>query len=395
MKNSDVLVIGGGPSGLRLAAGLAGSGFRVRVLERKPEIGSNVICTGIVGREVFDEFGLNTSSILREMQAARLVSPSGNEIVYRHPRPFAFVVDRELFDRNLAAQAEAAGAEIETGTRAEEIRIGRDGVCVGARKDGGDEAAYSAGVAVISTGNDFSLHRTLGLGRPKEFLNGAQVEVAAGGDPMTTLFVGRDVAPGAFAWAVPSGPDRVRIGLLSRGDSKTFLLKLVSDMRPNGVHDIDPEGVRVKAIAQGLLSRTFGDRVLALGEAAGQVKTTTGGGISYGLKCADIAVGIIRDAFARGDLSAGPLLRYESAWKNALQKEIVLGHMTRKMCAKLTDSQMESIFRLAQTDGIIPIIRNKGDFDWHSDLILALARRLSFMGIFKELAGESRPDASI
>ncbi len=66
-----------------------------------------------------------------------------------------------------------------------------------------------------------------------------------------------------------------------------------------------------------------------------------------------------------------------------MQREIVLGRMARRVCARLTDAQMERIFYLAQTDGIIPIIREKGDFDWHGDLILALVKRLSFMKVFR------------
>ena len=74
MKRSDVLIVGGGPSGLRLAARLAESGIHVRVLEKKEEIGSNIVCTGIIGKDVFNDFGLNKDSALGELQTVRLVS---------------------------------------------------------------------------------------------------------------------------------------------------------------------------------------------------------------------------------------------------------------------------------------------------------------------------------
>jgi len=386
MLKSDVCVIGGGPSGLRLAGRLAETGLHVRVLEKKTAVGSGVICTGIVGKEAFAEFGLNTDSVLREIQSVRLVSPSHNSILYSHPVSFAYVVDRERFDRNLAAEASELGAEIMLGTRVEDIRIDPERVEVRARTEGGDAVSFDARLAVLATGIDYGLQKKLDLGRPREFLNGAQAEIETAGDLMTTIFVGRGVAPGAFGWAVPSGPGRVRIGMLTGKDSRTCLMDLIQEFYAGELADFDPESIRVKAIAQGLLSRTFGNRVIALGEAAGQIKTTTGGGIYYGLVCADIAAAAVQGCFAAGDFSASALAAYEKNWKNALQKEIILGHMTRRMCARLSDSQIERIFRLAQTDGILPIVREKADFDWHSDLILALVKRLSFMKTFRGMS---------
>ena len=87
MKTADVIVVGAGPSGLRTAARLAGAGLDVRVLEKKANVGAGVVCTGIVGREVFDDFGLDRGTVVEEMRTVRLVSPFATELVYTHPRP--------------------------------------------------------------------------------------------------------------------------------------------------------------------------------------------------------------------------------------------------------------------------------------------------------------------
>ncbi len=383
MQSSDVLIVGGGPSGLRVAARLAGSGLHVRVLERKDGIGSKVVCTGIIGKEVFDSFGMNRDSALCELQTVRLVSPFGTSVVYRHPQPFAYVVDRERFDRNLASVARARGAEIVLATKAEDILVSGEGVRVRAREAGGGRRLFSARMAVLASGIDFGLHAKLGLGRPKEYLNGAQVEIGTDDAAAAAIFVGRDVAPGAFAWMVPSGPLRLRVGVLTRREPRAYLAKLAGTVFPDRYADAAPAGIRIKSIAQGLLSKTYGERVIAVGEAAGHVKTTTGGGVAYGLMGADIASDVIGACFAKGAFAAKDLAPYEKSWKTAMQREIVLGRMARRVCARLTDAQMERIFYLAQTDGIIPIIREKGDFDWHGDLILALVKRLSFMKVFR------------
>jgi digeranylgeranylglycerophospholipid reductase len=384
MKTTDVVVVGAGPSGLRTAARLAGAGLDVRVLERKARVGAGVVCTGIVGREVFDAFGLDRSAVIEEVQTVRLVSPRETELVYAHPRPFACVVDRERFDGRLAEAAVAAGAALACGVRVEDAAAGPDGVEVAVRRADGGLDRERARLIVLATGVDFTLQKRLGLSAPTDFLKGAQVECSYPGAATTTLFFGREVAPGAFAWSVPSGPGRARVGLLTHSDAKARLRALIG--RRLGGADVREEGpIRTKPVAQGLLPRTCGDRVLAVGEAAGQTKTTTGGGISYGLACADLAADVVRECFARSSFGPAGLAVYERRWKDLLRKEILVGHQVRKMCARLSDGRIESLFQLARTDGIVPIIRATADFDRHSDLIFALLRRLSFMRHFRDV----------
>jgi len=391
MKRADVIVIGAGPSGLRAAGRLAAAGLDVRVLEKKSRVGANVVCTGIVGQEVFDEFGLDRRSVIEELQTVRLVSPQATVLTYEHPRPFACVVDREKFDSALAAAAKAAGAAVACDARVDDIDVGRGGVEVTVRDGDGGVSRQAAAVAVLATGVDFGLQKKLGLATPRDFLNGAQVEASLPGRGTTTLFFGRDVAPGAFAWSVPAGEGKARVGLLTKKDPKACLRKLLDaqfDGRPGMGEEVP---IRTKPVAQGLLSGTFGDRVLAVGEAAGQTKTTTGGGISYGLTCADLAADVILECFGRSSFGAADLAEYERRWKGLLKKEIVVGQYTRRMCARLSDGRIESLFHLAQTDGIVPIIREKADFDWHSGLIFALLQRLSFMKYFRDVKDRLGP----
>lgn len=385
MDKADVLIIGAGPSGLRLASRLAGSGLGVLVLERKPRVGADVVCTGIVSREAFDEFGLERSSVLSEIRRVRLVSPSGSELEYEHPRPFACVVDRERFDGGLAGEARSAGASILCGVRAETVAVERGGVKVAARSEDGSPRRLRAPLIVLATGVDFGLHERAGLSRPRDLLLGAQVEASCPGQGTTTLFVGRDVAPGAFAWSVPAGAGTSRIGLLAERAPREKLRRLLEERFGASCATGSVSPVRTRAVAQGLVSGTFGERVLAVGEAAGQTKTTTGGGISYGLTGADLAAEVIESAFARSAFSAADLAVYERRWKDRLQREIVVGHLARRVCARLTDRQVESLFDLARTDGILPLVREHADFDRHSRLLLALARRLSFMAVFRDM----------
>lgn len=382
---SDILIVGAGPSGLRAARRLAESGLEVRVLEKKAAVGRDVVCTGIVGWDSFNRFGLDASAVVGDMKTVRMISPAGTSILYEHPASFAAVVDRELFDNALAREARAAGAEIETGVRVDDVRVASGRIEAAARTGRGDEAVYGARLLVLAGGVDHGLQKRLGLGYAREYLHGAQVEMDAPHDDITTLRVGREAAPGGFAWTVPAGTGKVRVGLVSRRACRPELERLIDRTVGAGAARPEPGAIRTRPIAQGLFERTCGDRVIAIGEAAGQVKTTTGGGIAYGLLGAEIASEVVAGCFRRGSCGAADLAPYEDRWRKALRHEIVFGRRARLVCSRLSDAQVESLFRLARTDGIIPIIRTVADFDRHSGLLLALAGRLSIMKSFRYL----------
>ena len=372
----DVAVIGGGPSGLKTAGNLAEAGLDVAVLERKGEIGGDVICSGIVGEEAFNEFDLAADSILTEINRARIVSPWGSVLTYRHPGTFAYVVARDRFDRYLAGRAEDRGAAIKLDRRVVDISVNERSVEVLTETGGKKARKYRARCAVIATGVDSNLNKKLGLGHPKNFLIGVQADLEMEGVDCTTVFVGKSIAPGAFAWAVPLNKGLVRVGLMTAQAPERYFNRFMERFYPEQLPGLDKDRVRIKPIAQGLVSGSYGDRVLVVGEAAGQVKTTTGGGIYFGLLCSEIASGVILDCFRGGDLNSRSLARYEKLWKKRLQREILIGYYARNNYGKLSDIQIEKLFQIAQSDGLIPLIQNKGNFDWQSELIISLIKRI-------------------
>lgn len=371
----DVIVVGGGPSGLNSAKTLAEKGLDVLVLERKNGIGTSVVCTGIVGNEAFNNFNLNTDSILTDIQNFKMVSPFQTSVVYSHSQPFAYVVDRERFDNNLARETEAKGALIKTGHQVTDVSVARDSVKVVTKSLQNGSMSLAAKVVILATGIDNRISRKLGLGYSKDYLNGIQAEIEWGHSGCPEIFFGKDIAPGAFAWIVPLNKKKARVGLLSKKDPQDYFCKFIQSLHPKSNNHLKKGCIQVKPIAQGLLSKTYGNRVLVVGEAAGQVKTTTGGGIFFGLLCSDIAAQVIHKKIHENRLLSHDLSEYEKLWKRAIQKEILIGYYTRKLCEKLSDFQIENMFQIARSDGVLPLIRKKGNFDWQSEIILALAKR--------------------
>jgi digeranylgeranylglycerophospholipid reductase len=382
----DVIVIGAGPSGLNATAKLKSQGLDVLVLEKKTEIGKPVVCTGIVGQQVFEEFDLTEESVLTKIDKVQLTSPYNSTLSYEHPFAFAYVVDREKFDKHLSGKIQATNGEVKLDTEVLDVTVETSGVKVVAKR-GKHAESFKARMVLIATGINYGLHKKLGLGYPTDFLNGVQAELDLDNGDCTKVFIGQDVAPGAFAWQVPVGKGRVRIGLMTEKEPRSYFERLLKNNYPGIVKNLEREFIHYKAIAQGLVSKTYGERVLAVGEAAGQVKTTTGGGIYYGLLCSDIATQIIRESFEQGCFKAQALAAYEKRWRKAIQKEILTGYCARKLSAKFNDVQIEKLFQIVQNDGVFPLIKKEGNFDWHSDLILLLIKRIPLWQIVRSKIG--------
>jgi geranylgeranyl reductase family protein len=385
MKKYDVAVVGGGPSGLQTARLLAAAGFCVGLFEEKEEIGSHVICTGIVGREIFREFEIPDDSVIGELRSMNIVGPTGRTLFYEHPSAYASVVDRGRFDRGLARSAVLAGVDVRTGIQVQSAVISSKDVKLRIREKGHVAGMISAAVLVLATGIKNNLQKSLGLGAPKCFLAGVQSEIEIAGESGPSVFVGRGVAPGAFGWAVPTESGWMKVGLITDRDPQQNFLRFLAVVRPESPDAITAMDIKIKPIAQGLVPHTSAERVVVVGEAAGQVKTTTGGGIYYGLLGARVAADVITKSFRSGSFAASALVEYERLWRAVLKREILIGYYVRKAFSVLDDARIEKLMDVARQDGIMPLIRAKGHFDWQSGLIVDLLRKAPVFRLFREI----------
>jgi flavin-dependent dehydrogenase len=234
-----------------------------------------------------------------------------------------------------------------------------------------------ARVAVIACGVTGSLNGALGLVKPREFLRAIQADIPLGMDGAanpTEVYVGRSVAPGAFGWKIPLGHGRVRVGLMCVEEPRPYFNALLQRVAPG--LDRGALKVRQKAIGQMPVGNCVAERMVAIGEAAAHVKTSTGGGIYFGLLSAEMATDVILRAFRKGDFNVHLLGEFERFWRAAFGLELWTGYLARKVAARFSDSLVERVFDRA--NGIDLLARLNGDlrFDWHHKAILASVRSL-------------------
>ncbi len=369
----DVAIIGGGPAGLHAGARLAAAGFDTTLLEEHPAVGEPVHCTGVLAVEAFDEFPLSRRSLLNNLTTARFWSPAGQQVSYSSGRVEAVVVDRRAFDQELCANAKQAGLAIEKGARATAVRIDRQGVTISTAA--GD---IRARVVILACGANYSLHRQVGLGMPRMFLHTAQIEVAAQHLGDVELHFGSEIAPRGFGWVVPvvrGEAHCARVGVMCETDAPHHFDRLVARISERwGIDVAAVTRPRQKILPLAPLPRTYGNRLLAIGDAAGLVKPTTGGGIYYSLVSAALAADVLADALSHDDLTAERLAPYERQWRERLSAEFQAQLKLRLVAHRMNDADIEALFELARTDGVMPIVRRTAIFNRHRPLILALLK---------------------
>lgn len=385
----DVIVIGGGPAGSRTAYVLARQGWRVAVLEKESGAGKKPSCTGIVGQECVRTFNIDDSVILRKVKSARLFSPSGKELYIKREEHQASILDRAAFDIAMAQRAQNAGAQYLFDSAVHDMRVTREGVEVYCRKRSGNLMARAV---VIASGYGTRLAEAMRLGKADDFVAGAQIEVPVKEPDEVEVYFGREKAPGFFGWLVPTADGKARVGLLSRRAPEEYLRKLLDSLASQG-KIVPGEGKpSYGVIPLRPLRRTCRDRILAVGDAAGQVKPTTGGGIYYGMLGADIAASVLNKALHRDDLSARRLAEYEREWRRRLGRELTIGYWARKIFERLSDQRIDRLFDVIKDRRIDKALLEADDvsFDWHSRALMKLFRHVVVASIFGGIRLSSR-----
>jgi geranylgeranyl reductase family protein len=370
----DVAIVGGGPGGLSAARRLAADGRSVIVFEEHDRVGAPVHCTGVLAEDVIASMQLPAEAVLNPLSTVRFVAPAGHSFDYTTATTEAVVIDREIFDAALARRAEDAGAEIARGGRVTAIDITADRAILTLS----DREPVEAKAVILACGANYAFQKRLGLGIPSTFLQSAQIELPAERPGDVEIHFGSEIAPKGFAWAVPvrrASGTFARIGVMADNDAGLYFSRMLARVRePWAVSVPETLSPRRRMLPLSSVKRTYADRVLAVGDAAGLVKPTTGGGIYYSVISGEIAAEVLGKGLAEGDLSAAALREYEGCWRGRFQSEFTAQLALRFVAQRMRDADIDALFSLAKTDGILPLVRQNAHFNRHRDFILALLR---------------------
>ncbi|MDP3103434.1 MAG: NAD(P)/FAD-dependent oxidoreductase [Candidatus Methanoperedens sp.] len=377
----DVAVIGAGPTGAIASKYAAWNGARTLLIEEHSSIGSPVQCTGLISKAALTQCEVGEGSfVLSRMKGAFVYAPNGDELTIRGKDVMAYVIDRKIFDRELVERSLDAGAELMLKTRFMGLHSG--GISVlssGVRKD------IQADIIIGADGIMSSVGRAAGLPRCKKFLSGIQFEgpYKARDPEFVEIFTGNKFAPGFFGWAVPFG-GMARIGLAKNMGDKSalhYLNELIKHPVLASRYRESRTELVVGGIPLGPPERTVTDNVMLAGDAAGQVKPTSGGGVYMGAVCAKIA----GEVAARASRKETGIEEYEKRWRSAVGRELALGMVIHKSLGKLTDENLNEFIEFLNRPGMSERITEYGDMDHPSVLLKELLRGADKMRLVKLL----------
>lgn len=373
----DVAVVGAGPSGSRSARNLAASGLRVALLEEHRRIGVPSHCSGLVSPRTLEEADVRELIAANRLTGAYVHTASGGELAIGGGDTRALTIDRIRLDELLCEQAQAAGADL---LRARMVHAQRlnGGVRLHCQRDGRD-LQLSARLVVGADGAHSRVARSLGLPGPQEkvYCLGIEGRLQVPREDFVHVFVGRKLAPGWFGWIIPTGDGRVRAGIgCDRSDKPIHCYRRLVGAFPHLFRDVQVCSMYGGTIPLNFAPRSYADDVLLVGDAAGQVKPFSGGGIYTGLVAARHAASAAISALAADDTSAGRLRSYERAWKSEIGRELARSLRIRRFGLALSDGDIDRLVASLGHEGLQPLIANHGDIDYPSRVIMRLAQSL-------------------
>ena len=390
----DVLIIGAGPGGNMAASRLASQGYKVAVVDYRKNIGDK-LCTGIIGIECAKKYPPEMHHVYREAASAVIVSPGGIRYGISRMDSQALILNRSEYIKSFADSAQSFGADYELEKRVTNIEVSKERVLVETRGRSGNRHSIGAKILIIASGFGSPLLSMVGLSRKRhdDYLVGVQMEVLSTNLEETEVYTGSQLGRGSFSWVVPLTDSRSLVGMVSRRSKNFQLNSSILGLKKKIPIRRILSGPKQWGIPIRPVERTFTDRVLVVGDAAGQVKPTTGGGIYYSLVAGELASEVTSDALAKEEYSARFLSLYESKWRSAFGKELRLGYHTRTLYEHLSDGQIEQLLKEILSSKFFKELINSNDFsfDWHSGIILKALKQQEFFGLIKTLGPSVAP----
>ena len=352
----DVIVAGGSVAGLLSAREISAEGYSVLVIEEDYEIGTPEHCGGLVSIAGLEELGIIPfrKTFDHMIESAKITSPNGNSFTINSKKQKVVEISRRELDKQIAFQAQKNGAIIKVRTSFQEITD------TGIRTN---EEKIDCKIFVDARGVSSLIHKDR-----TGILSSAQYEIYADWikKGKVEVIFDQEKYPGFFAWIIPSDQGKGKVGVAGRGINVSEALDIILKERGNFS---TIRKIYAPIWIKGPIEKFVEGKTVIIGDAAGQAKPTTAGGI-FSCGMAGIMAGkAISEALKIGNSSL--LKNYEKQWKEKFGREFEKQNLARKILVRLDNDTINKLFN-SITPEIEEDISNKEDFDFHTSSILRL-----------------------
>lgn len=380
--DTDVLVVGGGPAGAIAAEVVADGGGDTILIDKKDDPARSSACGGLVSVDAWERLGGRNRAIVNEIRGVLVHPPGGDDFELSSSEVKAYVIDRDRLNADLLSRAEDKGVRIRPKTGI----FARDGSEVKVRSiDGSRERTISSSVIIGADGPRSDVRRLFDLERPSELIYAiqAEMELEIFSNDYVEVFFGEEVASGFFGWIIPTTGGKSRVGLGTNDGEK---LKQSFNNLLDKVGADYPEEFRTGVIPIGIPDHSTGGSVITVGDAAGQVKPTTGGGL-YPIS---ITAELAGKAALKG-LSGmeNPSDYYYREWMSQVGGELNREMLLHRILEVVSDENLSRLLRLLNRPNLADWIADNGDIDHLYPLAKKMAKNpLVMTTILKQLPGE-------
>ncbi len=355
MKHADydVVIIGAGPAGSIAARTCAQAGLRVLLAEKRQEIGSPVRCAEAVGKETVSEYiPLDEQWIAAEVDHFSLTN-TGGDTIHFPPLERTLVLERKIFDRELAHSAARCGADVLVKARAAgfiQNGSGLEGVNLVVQ---GRSYAVRCKIVIGADGTEAQSTRWAGLkSNPplKDFYSAAQYLLTGVNidQQVCQYHLGWSLAPAGYAWVFPKGRNTANVGLVMAVDPKQA--RSAIDYLNDFVARCFPQSSILSQVVGGIpisnvLPEMTADGYLAVGDAAHQSDPLTAGGITNGMYGGLLAAQTAIEALKQGDTSRKFLKKYEKMWDEKFGSDYRRLYRMRHAIFKIPEEKLNLMIR--------------------------------------------------